>query len=122
MCIRDRQVRHPYLGVEIADVSAAGAAALGAPRRGAVALVGVVEDSPAGRAGLRAATGTTSAGGEQVPSGGDLVTAVDGEAVTASRDLQAAIAAAAPGEAVELTVYRGGARRTVTVTVGTQPS
>jgi len=116
------QVRHPYLGVEIADVSAAGAAALGAPRQGAVALVGVVEDSPAGRAGLKAATGSETRNGEEIPSGGDLVTAVGGEPVTSAQDLQAAIAATKPGDKVALTVYRDGQRRTVTVTVGTQPS
>ncbi len=117
-----QQVRHPYLGVEIADVSAAGAAALGAPGQGGVALVGVVEDSPAGRAGLKAATGTERRNGEEIPSGGDLVTAVDGEAVTSAQDLQAAIATTKPGQKVDLTVYRDGERRTVTVTVGTQPS
>ena len=116
------QVRHPHLGVEIADVSAAGAAALGAPRQGAVALVGVVEDSPAGRAGLKAATGSETRNGEEIPSGGDLVTAVGGEPVTSAQDLQAAIAATKPGDKVALTVYRDGQRRTVTVTVGTQPS
>jgi S1-C subfamily serine protease len=117
-----QQVRHPYLGVEIAEVSAAGAAALGAPSQGAVALMGVVEDSPAGRAGLKAATGTETSGGEEVPSGGDLITAIDGEAVTSTQALQSAIAAKTPGQKIALTVFRDGQRRTVEVAVGTQPS
>ena len=117
-----REVAHPYLGVEIATVPAAAAARLGAPERGAAALVGVVSGSPAGRAGLRAATGTATADGREYPVGGDLVTAVDGTAVESSEDLQAAVAAKRPGDEVALTVYRDGARRTVTVTLGTQPS
>ena len=64
----------------------------------------------------------TTAGGEQIPSGGDLVTAVDGAAVTSAKELQAAVAATRPGQEVALTVYRDGQRRTVEVTVGTQPS
>jgi 2-alkenal reductase len=84
--------------------------------------VGVVEGSPADRAGLKAATGSETRDGVEVPSGGDLVTAVDGEAVESSEDLQSAIAARKPGEKVTLTVYRDGQRRTVAVTVGTQPS
>jgi S1-C subfamily serine protease len=120
--VQGQEVKHPYLGVEIATVSPDAAADMGAPRRGGVALVGVVEGSPADRAGLKAATGSETRDGVEVPSGGDLVTAVDGEAVESSEDLQSAIAARKPGEKVTLTVYRDGQRRTVAVTVGTQPS
>ncbi|MDX6555786.1 MAG: hypothetical protein QOD86_1981 [Miltoncostaeaceae bacterium] len=120
--VQGHDVKHPYLGVEIATVSPEAAADMGAPREGGVALVGVVEDSPAGRAGLKAATGSETRNGREVPSGGDLITEVDGDAVESSEDLQSAIAAKKPGDKVALTVYRDGQRRTVMVTVGTQPS
>jgi len=87
------------------------------------ALVQVVTpDSPAARAGLVA--------GEErdVPFqaarytiGGDLITRAGGRALTQQHDLATAIAGLAPGDVVELEVWRGGERRTVQVTLGTRP-
>jgi S1-C subfamily serine protease len=87
------------------------------------ALVQVVTpDSPAAQAGLVA--------GEErdVPFqasrytiGGDLITSADGEPLTQQRDLATAIADLAPGEVVELEVWRGGEQRTVQVTLGSRP-
>jgi len=53
--------------------------------------------------------------------GRDLV-AVDGEEVSTPSALQTTIDAKAPGDTLTLRVVRGGATRTVTVTLGTRPS
>jgi S1-C subfamily serine protease len=116
------EVEHAYLGVEIATVPAEVAEALGAPAQTAVEITRVVSGSPAARAGLRAATETETVDGQSYPSGGDLVTAVDGERVESSAELQAAISAGEPGDEVKLTIYRDGSRQTVTVTLGSRPS
>ncbi len=88
---------HAYLGV-----STRGAAS------GAGATVAALADGgPAAKAGLRR---------------GDLITRAGSAAVTDSAGLSAAVDARAPGDHVALTVRRGGATRSMLVTLGTRPS
>ena len=53
---------------------------------------------------------------------GDVVTAVDGDAVSAPQGLQTAIDSKQPGDRVIVDYLRNGAHRTVTVTLATRPS
>jgi len=89
----------PYIGVSISNVSEQ-ALAYGLPEGAAIAAV--TEDGPADKAGLQA---------------NDIVTAVNGEAITDSDGLSDAVAAASKGDKLELTVYRAGDKLTITVTV-----
>ena len=87
------------------------------------ALVGeVVTGSPADKAGLQGSDKTFDSNGQQVMIGGDIVTAVEGQAVATMQDLSAAIRAQQPGDKVELTVLRNGKEITVVVTLGERPS
>ncbi len=52
---------------------------------------------------------------------GDIITAVDGKAVTNHQDLRNAIALIAPGTETKMTVYREGKETDVTIKVGAQP-
>lgn len=61
----------------------------------------------------------SAAQGELEP--GDVVTAVDGAAVSEPGQVQGAVRAHAPGEAVELTVTRGDEERGVEVRLGENP-
>ena len=66
-----------------------------------------------------------TAGGAAEQAGlqpGDVVTAVNGEAVKDPTDLAGQIAAREPGESVTLTVRRGGATVEVQATLGSAPS
>jgi putative serine protease PepD len=103
-------VEHAYLGVQIDAVP------------GGVAIVEVRSGTPAEDAGLEAATGTGSEGGEQVPTGGDVIVAVDGEPVTTSAELQSAIDAKNPGDTISITILRDGKRHTLEVTLAARPS
>jgi S1-C subfamily serine protease len=76
-----------------------GAAANGAP--------GVFPGSPADRAGLK---------------DGDIIVAVDGEAVDADHDLATRIMPHVPGDTVDLTVMRGSQTMQTKVTLGTLPA
>ncbi len=51
----------------------------------------------------------------------DLIEAIDGEEVDESADVRAAIAAAEPGDTVEVRYVRDGEERTVTATLGSRP-
>jgi putative serine protease PepD len=69
-------------------------------------IAAVQPGSPAEAAGIRA---------------GDVVTQVGDAQVADFADLMARVGSHAPGEQVTLTVTNGGAERTVTVTLGSQP-
>ena len=51
---------------------------------------------------------------------GDIVVAVDGDAMDTPGDLQSTVQAGAPGDRLELDVERGGERRTIVVTLGSR--
>ena len=53
---------------------------------------------------------------------GDVVTAVDGDAVSSPADLQTAIDAKRPGDAVTLNVVRDGESRRVEVELAERPA
>jgi S1-C subfamily serine protease len=118
--LENGSVEHAYLGVSLATISEDVAGQLGEPAGAAVAEVR--DGSPAADAGLRAATGEQTVDGQPFPTGGDVITEADGQAIASSEDLQAAIEAKQPGDTIELTVENGGQTRTVTVTLGNRPA
>ncbi len=46
-------------------------------------------------------------GGEEVPTGGDVITALDGDPVSTAEELRARIDAKQPGDELEVTYVRG---------------
>ena len=103
------EVRHAYLGIEMTPVP------------DGVAVTTVRPDTPAERAGLRAATGTRLVDGQELPTGGDVVVEFAGQPVTSVAALQSAVDARRPGQEVSVTVLRDGERRTLEVTLGVRP-
>jgi putative serine protease PepD len=118
--IASGEVEHAFLGVGIETIPADAADELG--EAAGVAVARVTEGSPAADAGLQAATGSRAVDGVAYPTGGDVITAVDGTKIETSEDLQGAIDDHNPGERVELTVVRDGQTRTVEATLGTRPT
>ncbi len=114
------KVVHAFLGVQVETIPAGVAAALkSAP---GVAIVSVQPGTPAAKAHLKAATGTKAAGSAAYPSGGDVITAVDGTKVARADQLRTLIDGRKPGDKVKLSVFRNGRARTVTVTLAERPS
>src|SRR3954447_26452464 len=74
-------------------------------RSGAVVYT-IVPGAPAQAAGLQP---------------GDKIVAIDDQKITSSEDVSAAVTSRKPGERAKVTVERGGARRTLTVNLGTRP-
>jgi putative serine protease PepD len=95
--IAGKTVQHAYLGVSVGDNAAGAGATVGTVRTG----------SPAARAGLKV---------------GDVVTAIDGGAVTDAAQLTARVSAQKPGDKVTLTVQRSGSTLKLDVTLGTRPA
>ena len=98
----------PFLGVGTLDLDGIDPDVredLGVDRDGA--LISEVEPgSGAEAAGLRAR---------------DLIVGIDGEEVDESSDVRAAVAAAEPGDSVEVRCVRDGEERTATATLGSRP-
>lgn len=92
----------PYIGVSVSDVGAE-STAFGLPEGAAVRSV--TEGSPAEKAGILE---------------NDIITAINGEAISGRSELSSAVAQTAPGDKLSLTVYRQGETLTLEVTVGEQ--
>jgi S1-C subfamily serine protease len=118
--LSDGSVEHAYLGVGVATIDESVAEELELPA--GVALTEVRPGTPAAEAGLEAGTGTETIDGREYPTGGDVVTEVDGDEVTSAENLQRAIDSHKPGDTITLTVSRDGESRTVEVTLDTRPS
>ena len=114
------EVEHAYLGVGVQEIPASVAEELDSVE--GVALTEVRGETPAARAGLRAATGSRLVDGQSYPTGGDVITAIDGRAVTSSEELQSTIDAKQPGDTVSITYVRDGDRRTVELRLASRPS
>ena len=100
--IVDGVVRRGFLGVRISDLDRDEASTFGFDGTG-VLVESVVEDGAAAAAGMER---------------GDIITAVDGEAVTNSGELRFAIANRRPGKEASIEVFRDGDKRTFEVELG----
>jgi putative serine protease PepD len=118
--IRNGSVQHPLLGVEVETLPQSAATLLG--EAAGVAVGTVQSGTGAAKAGLKAATGSATVAGQSYPTGGDVITAIDGTKVTTAQELRNAIASKKVGATVDLTLVRGGKSRTVHATLGSRSS
>jgi serine protease Do len=103
------KIQRGYLGVTLqgGPVDDETAAALGIAKNQGELLAGVSPGGPAAKAGLRA---------------GDVVTKVNGQAVTPDTTLSYLVSNVTPGQTARLDYLRGGRPATATVTVAARPS
>ncbi|HET7855558.1 MAG TPA: trypsin-like peptidase domain-containing protein [Gaiellaceae bacterium] len=109
---------HAWLGVEVATIDPSLTAVVrGLPSRG-VLITRVVKGSPAARAGLRGTQLQATESGLTATGKGDVIVGLNGHSLDSTAGLVGAVAARKPGDKVTLEVVRGGARRSVEVTLG----
>lgn len=97
------RAQHARLGVSIQNMNQSLARAFGLDFPSGALVVSVARDSPARSAGMLA---------------GDVITAVNGQRIDNAGDLGSRLALMAPGDTVQLAVWRNRAQRTVSVTLG----
>ena len=110
----------PYLGAQVRSVGQMPEAIrerLDLPESGLV-VVGVLPGSPAENAGVRGPQGSEIIGSTELPIGGDVIIAVNGEPVDDVETLRFFITyEGEAGDEIELTVIRDGEEMTITVTL-----
>jgi serine protease Do len=100
-------VTRGWIGVQIQPVTPEIAESLSLKKAEGALVSQPQDDGPAKKAGIEA---------------GDVITAVNGEAVKDARDLAKKIGAKAPKESVKLALLRDGKEKTVTLTLGEMPN
>jgi serine protease Do len=100
-------VTRGWIGVQIQNVTPDLADNLGLKSESGALVAEAQKDSPAAAAGVRS---------------GDVITAVDGDAVADPHDLARRIAALGPKKTAKLSIIRNGSPMTIDVTLGTMPA
>jgi putative serine protease PepD len=114
------KVEHAYLGVSVQEIPESVADQL--DLAAGVEIATVKAGTPAKKAGLKGSTGEKTIDGQQYPTGGDVITQIDGRKVTSSEDVQQTIDAHKPGDTVKITYSRNGDSHTVEVELATRPA
>jgi putative serine protease PepD len=118
--ISSGKVEHAYLGVSVQEIPSSVADQLGAVA--GVEITDVRSNTPAKDAGLVGSTGKKTIDGQQYPTGGDIITAIDGQSMTSSEAVQQAIDSHHPGDKISVTYWRKGESHTATLTLATRPT
>jgi serine protease Do len=100
-------VTRGWIGVQIQPLTPEIADSLGIKKAAGALVAEPQKDGPAMKAGIQA---------------GDVITAVDGKAVVDARDLARRISSMPPNTTVKLTIIRGGADKTINLTLGELPN
>lgn len=98
----------PELGFQGSDIKPDFAKLFGLPLARGVLVEAVEPLSPAANAGLRAGERIVPVGDRPVTLGGDIITAVNGQAVGSVAEIAHILLRAHPGETLRLTVFRNG--------------
>ncbi len=107
---------YPYMGAGFDDeISLAEKEQYGLSQTRGAYVLSVMPDSPAARAGLVAADPNTR-------RGGDLIVAIDNQAINNFSDLNAYLVFHTKvGQTIEITLIRNGTERTIELTLGERP-
>ncbi len=100
--IRDGKITHAFIGIQIADVTPDNAKFFQMNKAEGALVSDVAPDTPGAKAGLRT---------------GDVITELDGKAVTDAGQLQMSVAQERPGDTIHLQVVRDSKPQNIAVTL-----
>ncbi|RMF79996.1 MAG: PDZ domain-containing protein [Chloroflexi bacterium] len=118
---------HPWLGINLVDITPPRAqilrnAGMDVPVDFGVLITDVAPNGPASEFDLRSGNRTLNIGNATVQIGGDIITALEGEAVRTTRDLTILLETRTTvGEKVDLTIIRDGEEQIITVVPDERP-
>jgi len=105
--LKNGKVVRGYIGVGIQEVTPDLAKAFNVPPEKGALVGNVAPDSPGAKAGLQR---------------GDVITELDGQAITGPNDLRLKVGSMTPGTTVHLKINRNGQSRDVSLTLGEAPA
>ncbi|MHB1134692.1 MAG: S1C family serine protease [Chloroflexota bacterium] len=111
------QIEPVWLGITGTELDETIARDQGLSVQSGVLVTSVVSGGPAATAGIRGGQGA----GEAIPRGGDVITAIDGNAVTSVEQVSERLAGKKPGDTVQVTIVRDGSERTIAVRLQAWP-
>jgi S1-C subfamily serine protease len=115
------EVTHAFLGISGIGLDPQVAEALNLDTDGGVLVQEVTEGGPAAEAGIKGGNEQVWDEGARVSTGGDVITAINGDETPTMEDVAALVNGSDPGDRLELTIERDGQTRTVEVTLGERP-
>jgi len=115
-------VTYAWLGIEGQTLSSDVARTLGLKATEGVLVARVVSGSPAEKAGIRGGSEQQVLQGQPYVTGGDVITAIDGTALTSMEQLAGIINKHKPGDTVTLAIVRDSSAQTLTVKLGERPA
>jgi S1-C subfamily serine protease len=118
----DGKVTYAYIGVSSSSLYPQLAEKLNLPVDSGALVGGLVCDGPADKAGLQSSDSKVHFQGIDWKAGGDVIVAVDGNAIESPSDLAAEIATHDPGDVVPVEVVRDGKKQSIDVTLGERPA
>jgi len=116
------KVAYAYVGITTEDLTPGIARRFGYPVRYGAVITSVGSGSPGARSGLRGGFDQREFNGENFTYGGDVVVAIDGQAVRSAGDVVRIVTERLrPGRSVIFTVYRDGKRLESRVVLADRP-
>lgn len=119
--IEHGKVEHPYIGITMQTIDETVAETFRLPADEGVLVTEVQPDSPADEAGLRGGNTRVVVNGQTYVLGGDVITEVDGRAVTTADDFRDVVSQKEPGDEITLEITRKNETQTVKVELGRRP-
>lgn len=122
--IKDGKVTHSYLGIRGGDLDSDYSELMGlSPEQQGAIVTEVVRGGPADKAGFVGSTETKKLEGFDVPIGGDVIVAINGQPIRKFEQLLGYLFTKTdPGDTVTITVLRKGQTKDLKVTLSERPA
>jgi putative serine protease PepD len=114
-------VAHPWIGATLFTLRPWQARELGLKAERGVMILQIIRDGPADEAGLRGAKRILRGGNTEIPVGGDVIVAFEGETMETFEELVRMIRKKRPGDRVKMRILRENRFREVPVVLGERP-
>jgi S1-C subfamily serine protease len=119
--ISSGRAEHAFLGIGTVPLTHQLVQLFRLPAKRGLLVQSVQPGSAAAKVGIKAGATSVIVGGESYQVGGDVIVAVDHQAVTTPSELYAAVNRHKPGDKIQVELYHQQTKKSVTVTLGQRP-